>query len=234
MGDLRTQYYAIRDHYLPWLTRNGYASCQVIAKANYRGSVWPYRWIRALKSGRAYLIFEKDERERKEKKLCPIADLKAVLEKLPAASKITEIIPFKAKLLVVVEEGTYFTNLWEIERRGDLPSYTELETALTSLVKSLEEINWVHGDIRPWNIFFEPSCRRFLFIDWWSSEHRNLENAKRDRQDVKNMLDLFRGTKTLEKAWGRAYFTTTWNPTWVKRGRAPKGIKSAESQIQSE
>jgi len=222
--ELRAQYYRITRRYLPWLSNNGYTSCQIVAKTSYKGSVWPYRWIRAKRSGACYVIFEKNDVERRRKRLCPLAELKAVLHKVPAASKIVEIIPFKPKVLVALEEASGFMNLWEIERSCELPSRSELESALIQLLESLEAINWVHGDIRPWNIFFDPKGRIFIFIDWWESKTKNPENAEKDRQDVRNILSLFDGNATLEDLWGHPYFTMTWSPNWVRRGRVPKGI----------
>jgi hypothetical protein len=81
-SESNVQYDAIKDHYLPRLEESGYDALQVIARESYKGSIWPYRWIRARKQGKPYFIFEKDEQEREKKRLAPLGKLKEVLEKI--------------------------------------------------------------------------------------------------------------------------------------------------------
>ena len=216
------EYDLIEHHYLPWLIENGYTSCEIVARASYKGSIWPCRWMRATKSGQPYFIVQKNL----EKK-ASLEKLEWVLRNIPNAAKIDRIVSIKSKLLVFLEEVVGFRNLWEIEDNSELPMREDLKSALNQLIQSLLKVRWVHGDLRPWNIFFNPMTRGFSFIDWWSSRALTPDEEENDRRDSEKVLTLFDGKDNLENIWKQQYFTMTWNPPWVKRESAPYGVKPA-------
>jgi len=54
--------------------------------------------------------------------------------------------------------------LWELE--DGRPSLGSIEDALREFVSAIGTVKLVHGDLRPWNVFFESKTKQFTVIDW--------------------------------------------------------------------
>jgi RIO-like serine/threonine protein kinase len=72
--------------------------------------------------------------------------------------------------LVYVAENIFLieecggTLLWEADDNAEFCD--QLPSALARFVSSLARVGLVHGDIRPWNIFYDRNNKKFKIIDW--------------------------------------------------------------------
>jgi hypothetical protein len=156
--------------------------------------------------------------------------------------EIQEQVPMAAKLLHVAEsvfllEECAGTLLWEIEDNSAFIG--QLPRALDQLVASLGRVKLVHADIRPWNIFYEPTTKRFKIIDWGFSffigqnihepPFWHLRDHLRDRGhdinaphkidgvDAQSTLRVSKGELRYEDAWKHPTGEMEWFPSWAKR-----------------
>ncbi len=129
------------------------------------------------------------------------------------------------------------TLLWEIEDKSQFVN--DLPAALDSSVDSLSRLKLVHGDIRPWNIFYDREHKIFRIIDWGFSffldedlcaspfwhlrEHLKARGHKLsdawqiDEVDARKTKQVVAGEWSYEKAWGHQADEMKWRPPWAKR-----------------
>ena len=51
------------------------------------------------------MVFEQDEQDRRRQKLCTVLDLKMIIDTIPTAPQFVEIVSFKPKVIVILEEA---------------------------------------------------------------------------------------------------------------------------------
>jgi aminoglycoside phosphotransferase (APT) family kinase protein len=127
--------------------------------------------------------------------------------------------------------------LWENEDNSQF--LAQLPAALNQLVDSLGRIGLVHGDIRPWNIFYDNSTKGFAIIDWGFSffldedltrppfwhlrDHLRARghdiNTPQaiDRIDASKTLEVVSGRLRYEDAWKHQSQEMQWRPPWAAR-----------------
>jgi hypothetical protein len=157
--------------------------------------------------------------------------IKQIQERIPMAAKIVEVIEDR----IFVIEKARGVLLWEIEDATRLPEFLEIQNALDSFVASLKSVGLVHGDIRPWNIFYDSGIRTFKIIDWGFSffsndgvpgrtrnhlrlrGHDSLPPETVDAADAWKTISVLKGEETFEAAWGHDSSEMLWRPSWAKR-----------------
>jgi serine/threonine protein kinase len=125
--------------------------------------------------------------------------------------------------------------LWESDDNSAfLP---QLPKALSQLLNSLGKVGLVHGDIRPWNIFYDTTNKEFKIIDWgfsffigenltqspfWhlrdhlkSRGHNISAPATIDTTDAEKTLQVVGGSLRYEDAWFHNAEEMTWRPPWA-------------------
>jgi hypothetical protein len=203
-----------------YLASRGY-KCEVGIKASYRGSPSLSIVVTAEKDGQFGFVFLASG-ERAEHFL----RIRNIQHKLPAVAKIVDVIENR----IFVVQRAPGTLLWHIE--DGLPKPDVVRTALDSLVESLEQLGLVHGDLRPWNVFYDLG-KGFTLIDWGfsffldrgpseelkghfeaSRHHAPFQNV--DRADADRITQLVQGKLGWEDAWGHPD-EVTWGHRWAKR-----------------
>jgi tRNA A-37 threonylcarbamoyl transferase component Bud32 len=120
------------------------------------------------------------------------------------------------------------TLLWELEQgRPDLAS---IRTSIGEFVRALSGVRLVHGDLRPWNIFYEPETGKYSVIDWGFScfmgepksigatAHITERNPGISDEDL-DALDLQKTIQALERPdktealWNHPPNMFRWRPT---------------------
>jgi serine/threonine protein kinase len=146
-----------------------------------------------------------------------------------------QILDVVEKRIFVVERAPGVL-VWEME--DSLPFVSAIETHLDVFVSSLHQMGLVHGDIRPWNIFYDHEQQVFKVIDWGFSffigdnldqktsghlsgrGHANTPLLQIDSIDAQRTLQVLRGAISYEDAWNHKPHETEWRPKWAKRQAA--------------
>lgn len=208
------------------LISNGW-NCEVIFRRAYRGTGEPVLAIitgtkeSPNQEGIISAIKDRDQVER-------FKAIKGIQDQLPHAAKILEIIDN-----IVITEKVHGKLLWEIEDKVDLPSEESLESELLSIVGELKNSNLVHGDIRPWNLFYNSETKDLKLIDWGFSffigkrlfgntqnhlnerGHSGRPHADIDSIDAQRTLRVFKREISPEKAWDHKEKSWSWRPNWA-------------------
>jgi hypothetical protein len=205
------------------LAQRGY-NCGVTFRRSYRGSHFLSQIVTAdLGNKLGYVSMPPDHRIAHQLKI------RSIQHELPIAAQILDVIENK----VFVIEQAAGVLLWEIE--DGLPSLAFVEEKLNSFVSSMQRVGLVHGDIRPWNIFYDKANDSVKVIDWGFSffigdqlEPKTLGHlqarghdvsnlARVDRVDVERTLRVLDGKLSYEAAWRHGPNEIEWRPKWAKR-----------------
>lgn len=160
---------------------------------------------------------------------------KAVIDKLQHIQKsLTSIapiltrIPFDQQQDIAVFEWIEGTLLWETsENRPDL---TTLQTTLEQTLKQINLQGLIHGDIRPWNIIWNPENQQIYLIDWELSQiieptqntqpnahsllrgHGQTELTEIDQRDLAKTIQVLQNPPYLYQAWWHTSNEFNWLP----------------------
>jgi hypothetical protein len=204
-----------------YLASHGY-KCEVRVMATYRGSIYLNKIVTAEKNGQLGFVLLPAKEDVQH-----LLRIKGLEDRLPMAAKIVDVIEDK----IFVIERVSGILLWENE--DNLPAIDEIKRALGLLVASLQQVGLVHGDIRPWNIFYDANRKQFKVIDWGFSFF--LENGPSDKtkghldarghkppyQDVDQIdasktIQVIEGSLSYEDAWHHPSGEMFWRPKWGK------------------
>jgi Phosphotransferase enzyme family len=193
--------------------------------ATYRGSIYLQKIITAEKNGQnGFVILPPDDEARQ------LLRIQSIQCRLPMAAQILDVI--ESRIFVVARAPGVL--LWEME--DGLPARDEIRLALDSLVESLKQVGLVHGDIRPWNVFYDASHKHYKIIDWGFSFFLDSPPCGKDsrlghlaagrheppyshvdRDDVNRTIQIIAGELSCEDAWAHRPDELTWRPKWAKR-----------------
>jgi hypothetical protein len=203
-----------------YLASHGYR-CEAEIKASYRGSTHLSKVVTAKKDGQVGFVFVASHEDAQH-----FLRLRSIQDAFLGAAKIVDVIENR----VFIVERAPGTLLWHIE--DGLPEPESFRSALDAFVGSLEQVGLVHGDLRPWNVFYDPR-KGFTVIDWGfsfftgdsrvmkMSGHFEASRHKQpflhvDKLDADRIVQLVEGRIGWEDAWGHPN-EITWGPPWAKR-----------------
>jgi hypothetical protein len=152
--------------------------------------------------------------------------IKEIQQQLPLAAQITDVVD---KVFIV--ERAPGVLLWEM----DDEKAPDVSGQLYSFVSSLELVGLVHGDIRPWNIFYDAATKSIKVIDWGFSffisdgipqgalghiryrGHNPSQPSTIDLNDADKTLKVLKGEISFESAWNHGPNERDWWPKWAKK-----------------
>ncbi len=203
-----------------YLAFHGY-KCEAEIRASYRGSTHLAKVLTAKKYGQVGFVCLPSHEDAQH-----FLRIQRIQDRLRGVAKIVDIIEER----VFIVERAPGTLLWHID--DGLPDPEAIRSALDSFVGSLEQVGLVHGDLRPWNVFYD-ARKGFTVIDWGFSFFTRDSRSKKmlghleasghkqpflhvDRLDADRIIQLVEGKLGWEDAWGHPN-EITWGPPWAKR-----------------
>ena len=186
-----------------------------ITRLKYKGS-FPSEVCIATKGDRRYFAFHATSQLRR---------IRDIQDSIPHTSPIADIIDD-----IVLFDEAKGELLWEIE---DLPQKSLIESQLHEFALGTKKNGLIHGDLRPWNIFFHAD-HGVSVIDWGDSEfvdelrighglmagrlnkhHNGQKIVDVDLIDAERIAQMMRGEIEVEEVWPGT--GVTWCPRWCKQ-----------------
>jgi hypothetical protein len=154
------------------LSPRGYeATYEEIKK--HRGSDTTWRKCTAIKDGVKYFAFKICEHDTPDR----YRRIQSIQVSIPRMARMEG--PIENVVLLEEARGSL---LWEME---PAPDATVVESQLIEFALGTKQNQLIHGDLRPWNVFFDNDCG-VQVIDWWclSSFVDDLVGDRPRRQDL--------------------------------------------------
>jgi Phosphotransferase enzyme family len=208
------------------LKDQGY-SCKVEVRHPYKGNRAYSTVIRASKDRIHYLLFQVP--------FWRVGHYRRIVQNQHQLKMVPKLVHFAESIFLIEKcEGTL---VWETDDNAQFCD--QLPSALAQFVSSLGRVGLVHGDIRPWNIFYDRNNKEFKIIDWGFSfflgedlskeplwhlrdhlQARGHDLAKPhqvDHTDALKTEQIVKGTLRLEDAWLHQADDIEWRPSWAAR-----------------
>lgn len=147
---------------------------------------------------------------------------------IPFAAQILEVVPVNDHMAVALIEHIDGTLLWELE--SNRPSLLTVQQHLQDFVAELNQVNLVHADIRPWNIFYQATTGSFRSIDWGyaffiggskysgtpehlaTRGHADSNEAEIDSKDVERTIHVLGNPSQVDAVWHNPPGSHVWHP----------------------
>src|SRR5215216_5568651 len=117
--------------------------CEVEVRHSYKGSRDYSTVIRVSKNEVRYLLFKVP--------FWRVGHFRRIIQNQAQLRMVPKLVHVAESIFLIEECGG--TLLWETEDNAQF--LNRLPSALAQFVSSLRRIGLVHGDIRPWNIFYD-------------------------------------------------------------------------------
>jgi hypothetical protein len=208
------------------LKDQGY-SCEVEVRPTYKGSRCYSTIIRASKDGNHYLVCKVP--------FWRVGHYRRIMQNQAQLRMVPKLVHVAESIFLI--EQCRGSILWEADENAQFSD--QLPSALAQFVSSLGQVGLVHGDIRPWNIFYDRNNKEFKIVDWGFSffleedlskeplwhlrdhlrarGHNLAKPHQVDHTDALKTEQIVKGTLRYEDAWRHQADEMEWRPSWATR-----------------